>query len=254
MHIQRNAIALVSALAITASLTTGCASGPSPAATDNVPTGTTEPIAFSIEVAPAAAVGLNVPGAKVVFLVRATGDPADGAIAVRATSNGGSIAVEPESLIPGAVGEVTLVPAPVAGSEVPVEIEINAERDGLVRTETRTITVQPGTDELRAEADGHLAAFMPWLAATRADLGINPDTEWEGVPGAWVLVVSHYLYFSSDWELDLAWHVMVPPDDWCRINLRRRWVEMTPSVAFEISSVAGGTAPREIEPEPAVWR
>jgi hypothetical protein len=36
---------------------------------------------------------------------------------------------------------------------------------------------------------------------------------WEGLPGTWVLIVEHYLFFSTDWELDLSWHVMIPPDD-----------------------------------------
>jgi hypothetical protein len=41
---------------------------------------------------------------------------------------------------------------------------------------------------------------------------------------------------------------MIPPNDWSRVILRRRWTEMTPSVAFEVQSVSAGDEPREIEP------
>jgi hypothetical protein len=47
---------------------------------------------------------------------------------------------------------------------------------------------------------------------------------------------------------------MSPPDDWARIYLRRRWSEVHPSRAFEISSVSSGAEPREIAPPEAVWR
>jgi hypothetical protein len=94
--------------------------------------------------------------------------------------------------------------------------------------------------------------FTKWLAAERPDLGIDPDTQWQGTPGGWVHVVNHYQYFSETWELGLDWHVIVPPDDWARIHLRRRWTEATPSAAFEISSVSGGSAPHEIEPPESV--
>ena len=35
------------------------------------------------------------------------------------------------------------------------------------------------------------------------------------------LVVSHYLFFSEQWELHLEWHIMVAPDDWARISGRK---------------------------------
>jgi hypothetical protein len=77
---------------------------------------------------------------------------------------------------------------------------------------------------------------------------------WEGVPGTWVLIVEHYLFFSTDWELDLSWHVMIAPDDWSEIDLRHRDSELAPSLAFKIDSVSANDAPHEIAPPEAVWR
>jgi hypothetical protein len=231
-----------------------CAPSGAPATTTPASATPAAPIEFSVEVLPGQAVGLALPGERFVFLVRASGEPTDGPVELSATSSAGTVSVEPASLQPGAVGEVTLVPAAVTGSEVPVDIEIAAERSGVRQTETRTILVQPGVDTLRPEADAHLAPFLTWLAANRPDLGITAATQWDAVPGTWVLIVSHYLYFSPDWELDLAWHVMIPPDDWSRINMRRRWSEISPSCAFEISSVSGSTPAHEIQPEQAIWR
>ena len=86
------------------------------------------------------------------------------------------------------------------------------------------------------------------------ELGISEGTVWQGTPGSWVLIVTHYVFISADWEVDLAWHVMTPPNDWIRIQLRHRWTETAPSVAFEIPSAAGTASPREIAPDEAVWR
>lgn len=226
----------------------GCGSaGPSPSPTAGA-------TVFELDVQPTTSVGFTIPGSTFMFLVSVSGAPADGPVTISAEADGASVAVEPASLPPGTVGEVTVVPEPVTGDEVPLEVTIHATRGGIAREATRTITVQPGTDELGPEAADHLAPFITWLAANRPELGITAETTWEGTAAPWVLIVSHYQYVSNDWELDLAWHVMIPPDDWCRIALRRRWVEATPSLAFEISSFSRQSVPHEIAPPDAVWR
>lgn len=68
------------------------------------------------------------------------------------------------------------------------------------------------------------------------------------------LVVSHYLFLSPEWELHVEWHIMVAPDDWARIDLRRRFVESAPSEAFEISSLTEGGEPHPFEVPATVWR
>jgi hypothetical protein len=68
------------------------------------------------------------------------------------------------------------------------------------------------------------------------------------------LVVSHYLFFSAEWEMHLSWHVMIAPDDWSRIELRRRFIETKPSLAFEIASVSAGSESRSTAPPDELWR
>jgi hypothetical protein len=61
---------------------------------------------------------------------------------------------------------------------------------------------------------------------------------------------------SPNWEIHVYWHVMIPPYDWARIELRRRFVESAPSLAFELSS---RSAPEQfdvvpIQPSDTLWR
>jgi hypothetical protein len=108
--------------------------------------------------------------------------------------------------------------------------------------------MSPGEDGLAADARAHLAPFLGWLAKFHPELGIDERTNLEGTPGSWVLVIDHYQFLSEEWEIGLAWHVMIPPDDWARIYLRRRWSEVRPARAFEFSSVSSGAEPHEIDP------
>lgn len=255
MRAHRAASLLLSFFVVVA-LTASCAGGPTGSATAS-PTGqpaSPPPAVLTLDVLPAQSTGFTLPGEKFVFLVSVGGPAGIGAATLSATTTGGNVAIEPTTIEPGKVAEVTVVPNPVAADETPVTVDFAVERDGARATASRTITVQPGADELQPEADLHLAPFLTWLSANRPELGITPETRWEAVPGAWVLIVSHYLYFSDEWELDLDWHVMVAPDDWSRICLRKRWEETAPSLAFEISSVSGRTPVHEIAPPEAVWR
>lgn len=217
--------------------------GPSPSAAS----------ALTLEVVPINSVGRTIGGQPVVFLVKVDGHGSSEAVDVTATAPGATVTIEPQPLPPGVVGEISVVPASVV-AESDLEVRITARRGVIEKTETRTLAMVPGEDFLRAEATEHLDAFVAWLAIARPELGIDGSTTWEATPGSWVLVVNHYLFFSPDWEVDLEWHVMIAPHDWSRIHLRRRWTETTPSLAFEISSVAGRDEPHEISPADAVWR
>jgi hypothetical protein len=244
----------LSALVAVASLLAACGGGGSPS---SMPASASPSAAvpFNLGVVPGASVGRTVGGQKVVFLVTASGAVTDGAVEIAATAPNATVSVEPQPLPPGVVGEVTVVPQAVqTADEVPLEVTISASRGGITREERRTLTMVAGEDSLATEAKAQLAPFIAWLATERPDLGITAQTSWEGSVGSWVLIVSHYQYLSDDWELGLSWHVMVPPDDWARIYLRHRWTEAKPSLAFEISSVAGATQPHAIDPPEAVWR
>lgn len=54
--------------------------------------------------------------------------------------------------------------------------------------------------------------------------------------------------------MTVAWHNMIPPDDWTEVHLRKRGVDTAPSLAFRIKSVKGATAPHVVAPPEAVVR
>jgi hypothetical protein len=110
-------------------------------------------------------------------------------------------------------------------------------------------------DELAKDAAGVRDEYVPWLAEHHPELGISSTTAWRSVvTKPRILVVSHHLFFSEEWEMGVRWHVMIPPHDWTEIYLRHRWDEMRPSHAFKIRSRSAGDDPVPVEPEDAVWR
>jgi hypothetical protein len=255
MAARAGALRSTSALAVLASVLVGCAAGfaPSPTVPSQTPTTSPASAPFELDVIPADSVGRTTGGQRVVYLVTASGSSSDGPVELAAVADQASLSIEPQPLMPGIVGEISVVPAKVS-EEVELAVGITGSRGAITRTVARTLSLVPGEDALVRDAEQHLAPFLAWLATHRPDLGIDDQTRWEATPGSWVLVVDHYLFFSEQWELDLSWHVMIQPDDWARISLRHRWTESHPSLAFEIASVGGRLEPREIEPPDDVWR
>jgi hypothetical protein len=248
---RRHSPRLIRMACAMAVLTAGCSSATPPLPPSQSPSA---PVAeFTLEVTPTDSVGRTIGGQRVVFLVTVSGSPADGPVDVAAEADRASVTVQPVSLLPGVVGEVTVEPEPVA-QDMDVAITISAYRGGVEDHVDRSLGMSPGEDGLAAEARAHLAPFLGWLDQVHPELGIDERTDLEGTPGSWVLVVAHYQFHSEEWEIGLAWHVMIPPDDWARIYLRRRWSEVRPSRAFEISSVSSGAEPHEVDPPGAVWR
>lgn len=195
-----------------------------------------------------------IAGQRCIFLVRVTGGPADRPIEVTAEASGATIEVAPSEIRDDTVAEVTVVPGPVS-VDATLSVTISARRGDVSATEARTIPLWPVSDTLAAEAAGRLGTFTSWLAAARPELGITPETDWQGSAlQTQMLVVSHYQFLSADWEAALEWHVMIAPHDWSRLILRRRWTEDRPSVAFEIPSVSAGDPPREVEAPDAILR
>lgn len=243
---------LTLALASVLALATACG-GSSPSASQATPSPSAPSPAFELAVLPELFVGRSVAGTRVILLVTVSGSATDGPVDLTATGTGAAITVEPARLTPGVVGEVTVVPDPVADL-ANLDIVVVGTRGEVRREVTRTLEVVAAAEFPREPADAHLARFTSWLAANRPALGITPETAWAWSPGSWVLIVHHHAYLSADWELELSWHEMIPPSDWVRINLRHRWTETAPSLAFEITSAQAGGDPIEIEPESAVWR
>ena len=212
----------------------------------------------------------SVPDQRCVFLVTVEDvlpPGLDEPVHITASVPGADVMVENADilsgdLLPGDVAEVSVVPLP---------LEKQALKDG--RMLYGTVTGESGGHEcvrgfsvfvtseevydLEEAAAAIRDLFVPWLAENEPGLGITAETEWAGtIVTPHILIVTHYLFFSEEWEAHVFWHVMIPPHDWARIELRRRFVETAPSLAFEISSVDAGP-PHEviaIEPAPDVWR
>jgi len=177
-----------------------------------------------------------VPGSATGVLVALSNEAdTDAPVALTAAAEGAEVRVDPPSIGAGEVAEVTVVAAPVT-AEQDLELVITGRRGGLEATASRSFKVFAWEDDRGPYARQLLGLFTSWLAENQPDLGITPSTEFSGsmvAPG--LLIVSHYLFRSEEWEIGLSWHVMVPPDDWAEIYLRPR-DELHPTLAFRLAS------------------
>ena len=120
---------------------------------------------------------------------------------------------------------------------------------------TTTIPVVEWSNEEPELAPQIRDMFVSWLEANHPELNMTGQTEWSGtLVTPRFLVVTHYLYFSEEWEMHVYWHVMIEPYNWARIELRQRFKELSPSLAFEIPSYTSAPEPYAIEPPEEVWR
>lgn len=235
-----------------------------------------QPAAFGLEVVPAE-VADAAPGQRVVLLVTVedagTGPGAGDAVKLDVTAPGAETIIEPEDrLMPGVVGEVTIIPGQdlvlreEAGIAVAlalqpepvatIDVEIVAERQGLRQTLNVPVGVVPSDEPPLAAAEDARDVFIPWLAENHPELGITAETEWVATPTKphW-LVVSHYLFYSDRWEMGVRWHIMIEPHNWAEIYLRERFVEVEPGLGFKVDSVTvDPEAIYQIEVVEPVWR
>jgi len=173
--------------------------------------------------------------------------------------SGATATVEPSSLTPGQVSEVTVIPEEASVVQE-LTVTVTGQRSGEQATATKTLTVEEGDitefSSLEPTAEEMRDLFIPWLETNHPALGITSETEWTGlVVSPYILVVSHYLFFSDEWEMHVYWHVMIPPYDWAKIDLRHRFTETTYSYSFEISSRSDPAEdPHAIELPEDLWR
>jgi len=233
-----------------------CSAGPSPSPT---PAPSPAPDAdFSIDVSPPdefAASRMAIPGSRYCFLVVVT-DPAGGSTPadITATAEMATVLdITPASLAPGVVGEVCVAADPT-DAEATGSVTITATRGGVAKSVSRSLPVFPMPDERAADARPHFERWVAWLAAEHPEYGITKEATYEPVFVSTLLVVSHYSYWFEDWEMTVAWHNMIPPDDWSEVHLRRRGVDVAPSIAWRQDSVDGATEPREVTPPDVVVR
>lgn len=225
-----------------AGLVGACAGGSEATTTTTIrPTPTRPAPAPTTTLAPAQGVVFSpefiqgvIPGAEIVLLVGNT-DPEAGPLTVTAEATNATVTIEQSTVSGAEVAEVTVVPAPT-DVEVDMAIRIDAVQRGETSSSTWTVNVVPWQDDRGAQARDILGLYTSWLADNHPDLGVTPATDFQGTFVApQLLVVSHYAFFSEDWELGLSWHIMLPPDDFSELYLRPR-SELRPTMALRIES------------------
>jgi hypothetical protein len=196
-----------------------------------------------------------IAGQQFVFLVTvAANGTLSGPVTISAEATGAEVFIYHKDIVPGQVAEVFVTPAQSSVGKN-VTVTITGTQGSLKDKEDLSFEVAEGEDDRAEYATELLDKFVSWFAANQTDLGITEATAWNGtmVSPVW-LVVSHYLFFSDEWEAHIYWHIMIPPYDWARIDLRHRFDELAPSYSFEISSLNATSLPIPIEVPETVWR
>ena len=211
---------------------------------------------FHINVIPEQLNGDSIAGQHCVFLVTITDEGQEGQLPVRisAKAPGSDVVIYQQDIVEGQVAEVVVIPAQASTGKT-IKVTITGNRGSSTDKKVVSFAVVEGEDDRQEYAVELLDRFVPWLATNHPELGITGDTAWNGtmVSPVW-LVVSHYLFFSEEWEVHISWHIMVPPYDWAKIDLRHRFDELEPSYAFEISSLNATSEPVPTELPETVWR
>jgi len=211
---------------------------------------------FHINVIPEQLRGPSIAGQHCIFLVTITDEGQEDQLPVRISAQApdSQVVIYQQDIVEGQVAEVVVIPAQASINKT-IEVVITGNRSSRTDQKVVSFDVVEGEAGIQEYAVELFDRFVPWLATNHPELGITDDTEWNGtiVSPEW-LVVSHYLFFSEEWEVHIEWHVTIPPYDWARIDLRHRFDELEPSYAFEISSVNATSEPIPIEPPETVWR
>lgn len=215
-----------------------------------------EDVPFQIIVIPEQLNGHSIAGQHCVFLVTIAdeGVISDTPVEISAIASGAEVIIYEKDIVEGQVAEVVIIPTQASVGKI-IEVTITGNRGDLADEQTVSFEVIEGEDDRGEYAIELRDKFVTWLELNHPELGINTDTEWTGtmVSPQW-LIVSHYLFFSDEWEMHVEWHIMIPPYDWAKIDLRHRFDEWKPSYAFEISSLDANEEPISIEVPETVWR
>jgi hypothetical protein len=211
---------------------------------------------FDINVIPQQLSGDSIAGQHCVFLVTIADDGQESELPIRisAQAPGAEVVIYHGDIFEGEVAEVVVIPAQACIGKN-ITATITGTRGSSTDKEAVSFEVREGEDDRGEYAAELLDRFIPWLSTNHPELGITEDTVWNGtmVSPQW-LVVSHYLFFSDEWEAHIYWHIMIPPYDWARIDLRHRFDELAPSYAFEISSLNATSEPIPMEVPETAWR
>ena len=232
--------------------------GPTVTSTTTTPATTTAPVTdFTLATRPEF-VNRIIPGRRPVALVTATATGTE-SITFAATAEPEGVTVEfvPTSVSPGGTAEIWAV-IPEVSSDVPVTITVTATRGGFAHTVAIPCTAIPGVDDLAPTALQIAQVFLDAMADKVNGLTTDAHDLRNGTPTAGLLVVSHYAWFTDEYEVGLAWHIMVAPQDWAELYIRPRSAP-APTRAFRLTSWSTALADGsyeivEIAPPPDVTR
>ncbi|MGY5852798.1 MAG: hypothetical protein RTU92_04455 [Candidatus Thorarchaeota archaeon] len=117
-----------------------------------------------------------------------------------------------------------------------VEVEVTFSVGSLSANDTALLLVLNWTSTDLPDVIEKRDVFIEYFSIHYSEFNIDNDTEWTPIyNGAGILVVSHYLFRSAEWELAISWHVMIPPHDWVEVYLRPR-AHTQPSWAGKVES------------------
>jgi hypothetical protein len=195
-----------------------------------------------------------IPGERVCFLVQVFDRYIDdGEITFAATGDGVTIDTVPTA-VPDVdeVAELWVTIDPIGGTDeeiATVELTVtHGGADPVEWVESRSIVVAPYTNDRAEIAEQYFEFWVGWLAAEHPELGIDETTEWEPMYVSALWIVSKYAYWSDEWEMVVAWHEMVPPDDYTEVYLRRRDSELAYSLSFRQESFSENSTPHQVNP------
>lgn len=156
--------------------------------------------------------------------------------------------VVPSRIVGAGVVELLLRPTATQTNQT-VSVELTAVAGADEATDTVDLAVIEYSDAGQgAQGDMMLATFLEYLEASRPDLGLGPATPWtERWNPEPVLIVTHRSYMNEQWELHVAWHNTIAPDDWAYVTLRRR-NQLSPELAFCFPSQSGDRTVRVADP------
>ncbi|MBN1697928.1 MAG: dockerin type I repeat-containing protein [Spirochaetales bacterium] len=105
------------------------------------------------------------------------------------------------------------------------EYAIDVQAADSVMTKNTGLSVDVMSWETGDPADAlvKLLNFQQWLDENAPGLNLNLDMKWtyyKTYPET--LIVEHWTFLDNTWEIRLCFHVMIPPDDWSRLWVRKR--------------------------------
>ena len=199
-----------------------------------------------------------IPGTRPLALVSVDTD-ADDAVELTGTASlsGAEVSFQPASVSAIGVAEVW-VTLPETADETPFTVTVTATVDSTNAEVTIDATAIPGTDDLGPTAITIVDVFLDEMEGLVPGLPASGNDLANGTPVAGLLVVSHYAWFTDEYEIGLAWHIMIAPDDFAELYLRPR-DEAAPTMAFRIdtwsTALAGGDFTfSEVDPPAEVTR